>query len=438
MAQKITRRCVIFFLFGNNFCMFKKRYVEKAKATILNRVKFHAPVVFDDDVNLKVLSGHGIDVNFPVFVFDKVLTRPLLKAFERAAFEENFNLLFSKRSVGKLQKLMQKKLPNAIVFDENASGTFLESIGKLNINYPSASNYNLVFKDKFFKINGQILNPHFEDFSLRQVDMMKNVFVDYSEFVLNGSNFFCALQNRSQGNVRTEIELNIPLEKGYYYFKKLPHAILIENLLTKEKTFLNYLCRNAEFSFSNVDGLENSVFSCVNIKANLKFAPNEENFVFFNFGNSKFAPKDLFQIKKMQALAWEKCCEVFNLQVKTKNPKFDFFFNKTLPQKIWISWLNGQVDDVLERKYVTLKRLFLKGELQRKNLTGESGLTLVNFEKIGLKELGIFNGKYYKRIFIVKGSEKFLKVGRTFFYNICGITNHSLRSKEPISVCFGD
>ena len=453
--------------------MLKKKYVQKAKDAILNRVKFHAPVLYDDKVDLKTLFLHGLNVNLPIFVFDKILTKPLLKAFELASCEENFNLLFSKRSVAKLEKVVQKKLPKAMIFDETFGGNFLETVGKLNINYPSSSNYNLVFKDRFFKVNGQILNPHFEDFSLRQVEVIKNVFVDYQESVLNGVNFFCALQNRAANPVRGEIELNIPLAKGYYYFKKMSHAILIENLLTKEKFFLNYFCRNAKFLFSNVDGLENSVFSCINIKANLNFSSKEENFVFFNFGKSKFLPKNLDQIKSMAKLAWQKSCEVFNLQVKTKNPKFDFFFNKTLPQKIWVNWLNGEVDDDLERKYVAYRKLFLKGELEstsnnksgrkeavcyenitsfgrEKDCSNQScrqkvlqkiaepkGLTLVNFEKIGLRELGIFNGQYYKKIFIVKGDEKFLKVGRTFFYNICGITERSLTSREPISVCFG-
>lgn len=416
--------------------MFKKRYIEKAKSAILNRVKFHAPVVFDDEINFKVLQKHGVDVRMPIFVFDKVLTYPLLKAFCLAQCQENFNLLFSKRSVGKMQKKVQQKLPNAIVFDEQSGSTFLECANKLNINYPSSSNYNLAFKDKFFKVNGQILNPKFEDFSLRKTDFVKNIFVDYSEFVLNGSNFFCTLKNKLNFPVRAEIELNIPLEKGYYYFKKMSHVILIENLLTKEKFFLNYFCRNAKFSFSDVDGLENSTFSCVNIKANLNLLPDAENFVFFNFGKAKFLPKNFCQIKKLKEISQKKSCEVFNLQVKTKNPKFDFFFNKTLPQKIWINWLNGTVDEILERKYVTYKKLFLKGNLNDPSKKSQ-GLTLVNFEKIGIRELGIFNGQYYKKIFVIKGAERFLKVGDTCFYHISGITKHSLTSHEPISVCFG-
>ena len=193
------------------------------------------------------------------------------------------------------------------------------------------------------------------------------------------------------------------------------------------------------------------------MKASVLLAPHEEKFVFFNFGGGRFSPTCMRQIKQMQALAWRKSCENFDLQIKTKNPKFDFFFNKTLPQKIWINWLNGEIDEQLEQKYVTYRKLFLKGSLkfaekgkkfddtemtERKisisqNEVAQKGLTLVNFEKIGIRELGIFNGEYYKKIYIVKGQEKFLKVGKTFFYNICGITERSLKSREPISVCFG-
>ena len=442
---------------GNNCDMSRKQYIQKATSTILNRVKFHAPIVFDDDVNFKALQSGGVDARMPIFIFDKQLSRPLLRAFVLARKQENFNLLFSNRSVGKLQKAVCKKLPGAVIFDENCSSAFLQAISKLNINYFSSSNYNLSFKENFFKVNGQILNPHFEDFSLRQVAAIGRIFVDYQEFVLNGNNFFCQMQNSSSEQAKVEVELNIPLAKGYYYFKRLSRAVMIENLLTKEKMYLNFVCRNAKFSFSDVDGLENSVFSCVNVKAIIQLAAGEESHVFFNFGISKFAPRGLDEIKKMKALSWRKCCEIFNLQVKTKNPQFDFFFNKTLPQRIWINWLNGQVDDALEAKYVALKRLFVKGSLgthlsrkmtpracmkdtlQRTKSAEvpENGLTLVNFPKIGLREIGVFNGKYYKKIFVVAGGEKFLKVGRTCFYNICGITEHSLGSQEPISVCFG-
>ena len=415
------------YLLGNNRFMNKKEYVEKLKNVILNRVKFHAPIVYDSHIDRECLSARGVNLDKPIFKFDKVLNKSLLKAFKLALEEEDFNLLLSTESLGKLKE-KDLKLKNVVLYGKNNSALFLEMINKLNINYSSASNYNLVFKEKFFKVGGQILNPHFEDFLLKQVLVKDNVFVDYCEFVLNGSNFYVKLQNKDKKPRRIELELNIPLKKGYYYFKKMSKSLQVENLLSKEKLYLNFVCKNAKFSFSNVDGLENSVFCCINVKVSLNLKGGEEGFVFFNLGEGKFCPSSDGEIEKLKRFSFVKVCEIFNVQVKTKNPNFDWFFNKRLPQRIWINWLNGEVDAAVEQKYISLKRLFVRGVEQ---------FSLVNFKEIGLREIGIFNGEYYKKILVITGSEKFLRVGRAFFYNIHGITNHSLKSKEPISVCFG-
>ncbi len=417
------------FVVGNNSAMKKKDYIEKAKNTILNRVRFHAPVVYDGRVDKRVLFENGVDVDKPIFKFDKALNKHLLKAFELAQQEEEFNLLLSLSSLGKMKESMIKPLKNCTLYSSQASSArFLEMINKLNINYQSASNYNLVFKDKFFKFNGQILNPKFDDFELKQTLVFDDILCEYHEFVLNGNNHYVNLSNNLNVPKKVELELNIPLAKGYYYFKRQDRHILIENLLTKEKLFLNFVCKNAKFSFSNVDGLENSVFCCINIKVTINLQPNKTEFVFFNLGNSKIALKYRRQIETFFDLSKQQCCEIFNVRVKTKEAKFDQFFNLNLPKKIWMNWLNGEVDAEKEEKYLALKRLFIKGKEQ---------LSFVPFEKIGLKELGIFNGEYYKKILIVKGDYKFLRVGETYFHNINGLTKHSLQSKEPISLSFG-
>ena len=81
------------------------------------------------------------------------------------------------------------------------------------------------------------------------------------------------------------------------------------------------------------------------------------------------------------------------------------------------------------QKYLLLKKLFVRGTKE---------LSLVNFKEVGLRELEIFNGKCYKKIVVVSGQEKFLRVGRTFFWNVSGITNCSLKNSEPMAVCFGN
>lgn len=406
--------------------MKKKYYIEKAKQSILNRVRFHAPIVYDSQIDKKVLFENNIKLDLPIFKFDKPMNKMLLKAFELAQQEQDFNLVISSQALGKFNI---KNLKTAIIYSQrNSSAHFLEMINKLNINYYSASNYNLEFQDKFVKINDVVLNPKFKNFELSLSNLDGDLSFDYHEFVLNGTNFFVQFKNKSGHCIKTKFEINLPLKKGYYYFKKLDRCVIIENLTTKEKLYFNFICKNAKFSFSNVDGLENSVFCCINIKVSINLSSKEEKSMFFNLGQEKFNCS-LNHLQKLMGLANKLCCEIFNLQIKTKNHDFDRYFNCILPQKIWINWLNNTVDEKLEEKYITLKRLFVRGQ---------DKLTFVKFKEVGLKELGIFNGEYYKKIQIISAPEPFLRVGNTKYFNLQNITNYSLRKKDPILLSFGD
>lgn len=417
------------FYYGKNFVMTKKEYIERAKNCILNRIRFHAPVTYDTDIDRRVLFENGIDANYPIFKFDKVLDKKLLKAFLLAKSEEKFNLLLSSNSVKNINEKKLKTLDAIVYSPIFSSARYIEMINKLNINYFSSTNYDLIFKDKFVKLNGEILNPKFDDFELVFDKIEDKVKTDYFEFVLNGTNFFAQFENFSDQEKNVEFELNLPLKKAYYYFKKSKKYVLIENLLTKESFFFNFICKNAKFSFSNVDGLENSVFCCINVKVAFKILPKEKKFVFFNFGNSAFSLNSLEEILALKKLAKQKVCEIFDVKVKTKNHDFDQYFNFNLPKKIWVNWLNFSSDESLENKYIAYRRLFVKGKDEK---------TIVCFKEIGLLELGIFNGQYYKKILIINSQDKFLKVGRTMFFNLEKITNVSLKSKEPISLSFGN
>lgn len=407
--------------------MNKKEYVERAKNEILSRVRFHAPIVYSGELDKDVLQRKGVDIKLPVFKFEKVLTKRLFQAFALAMNEEKFNLVLSCESAGRFEKKLAK-LKNVVLFSRFCDGKFVENVNRLNINYFSSSNQNLRFSERFVKINDQILNPKFDNYELLQSFLDGKVYVEHKEFLLNGNNFFTFFHNNSEKEERIGFEINIPLQKGYYYFKREKNRILIENLISKQVFFFNFVCRRAQFSFSNVNGLNNSKFCCLNVKITLNLQKNDKKWVFFNLGNSKFLPKTAFEIKKLMYLSQKMCKEVFNVKIKTKNGKFDNFFNRVLPQRIWTNWQNGIFEKGIEEKYLTYKRLFVKGEKE---------ISFVNFKEIGLRELGIFNGKYFKKILIVRGDEKFLQVGKTHFSNINGVTNFSLKKKEPISLCFG-
>ena len=408
--------------------MNKKRYIEKLRQTILNRVRFHAPVLYDDNVDKRTLVQHGLDINKPIFKFDKKLNSSLVKAFELAKKDEDFNLVIDLASLGKMKEDKVKKMLKCIFYSEYESASFLQNINKLNINYKSSSNYNVQFKEKFFKFNGNILNPKYDTFCLSQTSYFDDVLLQHKEFVLNGINAFEKIYNSSKNQQKITYECNFSLKKGYYFFKKCKSYVLIENLITKEKKYLNYCCKNAKFSFSQVDGLENSSFSCVNIKIKTTLNPGEHKCIFFNFGEAVFSVHGECMAEKLFLLSKKFSCEIFNLQVKTKNPKFDLLFNKTLPQKIWLNWLNDSVDSVLEEKYLAYKRLFIKGT---------DVLHLVPFKEIGVREIGVFNGMYYKKIAVISADSQYMQVGKIKYFALAGVNRKMLSKREPISVSFG-
>ena len=165
--------------------MKRKEYVERAKKEILSRVRFHAPIVYSGELDKDVLQSKGVDINLPVFKFEKVLTKRLFQAFALALSEENFNFVLSCESAGRFEKKLAK-MKNVVLFSKFCDGKFVESVNKLNINYFSSSNHNLKFAERFVKINEQILNPQFDNYELSQSFLSGNVYVEHKEFLLNG------------------------------------------------------------------------------------------------------------------------------------------------------------------------------------------------------------------------------------------------------------
>ena len=70
----------------------------------------------------------------------------------------------------------------------------------------------------------------------------------------------------------------------------------------------------------------------------------------------------------------------------------------------------------------------MKGDMQK---------SFQNFDKIGLREIAVFNGKSYKNITIIEGDIKFLRVGKTTFFNSNTLSQIALQSKENVCLCFG-
>lgn len=407
--------------------MIKREKVVKYKEFILNCVRFHAPICFSADIDRTALFSHGIDLDYPIFVYENAIDDNLICAFKEAEKEEKFNLLIPIENLTRKAERKLLKIKNVVLYSRNQEMNFLNMINKLNINYRSKSNYNVIYKDKFCKINNVILNPKYRNFHLFQEEKISAIDATYKEFLLNGNNIYINLKNNSNKDEKLNLELNFPLKRGYYIFKKHNGYFTIDNLQNDERLYFNYVSPSASVSYSMIDGLDNSCYATIFLKINFVLKAGCEKTIFFNLSNKKSPLKTKLQFDKLFNLAINKNMDTFDLRVKTKNQKFDQYFNNTLPRKIWLKWLNFENDKILIDKYMTYRSLFIKGKEK---------ISFVPFKEIGLKELGIFNGEYYKKILISFGAEKFLQVGKTKFFNINNVTRFSLRKNDAINLSF--
>ena len=78
--------------------MNRKENIENVARIIVNRVRYHAPILFDGDVNFEILEDFGIDTSKPIFKFENELSKPLMKAFSLAKQKVNFNFVTTKKN----------------------------------------------------------------------------------------------------------------------------------------------------------------------------------------------------------------------------------------------------------------------------------------------------------------------------------------------------
>ncbi len=407
--------------------MKKKEYIEKMANLIINRVRFHAPIVYDKEVDFEILEVIGIDTSLPIFKYDKSINAVMLDAFKRAQAEVNFNIIATNEPSVSEKKL--KALKNFIYIREEELGySLLASINALNINYKSNTEFDKEIEENYIKVNDEIVNLNYKNYYLHKKAISDGVVYEIREFLLNGRNFILNFSNGSNEKRIASFEINIVLPRGYYRFKRETNAIKIENLCSHDTAYFNFVSKNAKFSFSTISGVESSTHACLNMKMNISLNAKEQKRFYFNFGENKYcftSPKDA---EKFFEISQEKMSEIFDIKVLTRNKQFDEEFNVYMPQKIWLSWLNLTVDEENEKNYLKTKNTII-------NKT-ENGLKInENFK--GLKQVQIYLNSGYKRVFIVPGNERYILSGKTKYFNFNLLTKEVFEKNNEIYLSFG-
>lgn len=416
-----------FLFFVNILNMKRKEYIQKMAKLIENRVRFHAPVVFDDEVDFELLDAVGIDKNLPVFKFEKLLTKNLYKAFKQAQRAILFNLILTNKNTPK--KSWLKHLKNCYILEEDECGyNLLSSINKMNINYYSQSAFSPAVEEEYLKINGEVINLCYKPYYLSKKASSEGIIYDIKEFVLSGKNYSISFTNTHKERRVCVFEINIPLPRGYYHFASTKTGVKITNLTNKVTEYFNFNHKNANLSFSCIDGLESSTLACINLRIKLELRPLEQRRFYFNYGANQYLLNSPKEVDNFFQIAQQKTLEKFDIKVRTKDKLFDEKFNNILPQKIWNSWNAGQCDNASESEYIKLKNSIIK--------ESEKGY-FINEDFKGLKEVKIYQNNEYKRVFIIEGESRYIMSEKTKFFNFTQVAKDFFVKNNEIYLCFG-
>lgn len=417
----------IFLTFVNIYFMTKQEYILSLENLIINRVRYHAPKL-DGKVDFALLDAVGIDGSFPIFIFNRKLDNIYYKAFLQAKKKIDFNLILtvkpsvSKRKILKLDKTF-------IIFKDEIGSMLSSTLDNLNINYITHSNFKNNLKGEYLAINGKHVSFDYLPYFYSKKMMYNGVISDCKAYILNGKNYQISFTNTHEKKEEIDFEFNLPLPRGYYFFKRYDNCIQIENLTNKSLAYFNYNFKGAEISFSTMNGIESCTFACINLKCKLSLLPKEKKQIYFNFGENRYCLNTPKEMQIFFDLSQKKMNEIFDLRVTTRDNKFDNEFNLYLPRKIWEKWQNFEIDEESENNYIKLKNNIVQSV--------ENGLQISqNFK--GLKEVKFFRNNGWKRVFIVHNNSCYMFADKVKYFNFTLLTKEIFDKNNEIYLSFVD
>ena len=275
--------------------MTKKEYLAKIENLIINRVKYHSPVIDTDNINYSLLEAIGIDATYPIFIFKKPIDKVLYQAFFAVKKKIDFNLILLAKPLVSETKIL--KLNRTFLFLEEEMGLgLLNSLEALNINYLSHSSFEKKMEGEFVKINGKKVEFEYIPYYNHKKFIDNGIVFEIKNFLLNGKNYLINIVNTRNEPVAFDFEVNVPLPRGYYFFKKEKNCIEIENLTNKKKAYFNFNFKKGNVMFSAMEGIESCTFACINFKVKIDLLPRQTMKLYYNFGDKKyclFSPKEM-------------------------------------------------------------------------------------------------------------------------------------------------
>ncbi|MBO5022437.1 MAG: hypothetical protein J6C53_03060 [Clostridia bacterium] len=408
--------------------MTKSEYIQKLKNLILQRVNFHAPKPRDSEIDYSVLNIVGIDASYPIFIFKKPLNEIFYKAFSLAKQEVEFNLILTEKPLVKAKNI--KKLSKTFVFSqEEMGGMLLLALENLNINYLSHATFDKIKSKEYIKIAGQELNFDFLPYFKRNNAMFNGVLVESKKFLLNGKNVIINLANTKLESREVDIEINIPLPRGYYFFKQSGNCVEIKNLTTMQKAYFNFNLPCEKLSFSLIGGIESCTFAGINLKCKVCLLPKQTLKLYYNFGDKKYCFSSPKEVELFFNLSQQKANEIFDVKVQTRDIKFDDKFNRSLPREIWEKWEKFDIDEASENLWLKIRSQIIK-------LTPKGEQISRDFK--GLKEVKMYRNLGWKRVFVLRGEANYLFANKIKYFNYNLLTKEIFAKNNEIYLSFAD
>lgn len=408
--------------------MKKKEYLKKIENLIINRIKYHAPNLSSDNIDYELLDAIGIDTTLPVFLYKKPLDRLFYQAFLNVKKSVDFNLILTSQPSLKEDKI--KLLKNTHIILENELGSNLaNTLEALNINYLSHSDFANNLEGEYLAFNGKKIEFDFIPFYYTKKLMEDGVIFQATNFLLNGKNYILNFTNTRNETKKVTFEINVPLPRGYYFFKKGTDFIEIENLTNRQKAYFNYHFKNISFNFSNMSGIASCTFACIHVTGEVTLLPRQTRKCYFNYGDNKYCLYSPTDMQNFFDISQQKINQIFDVKVSTHDKQFDQAFNFSLPYKIWEMWQKNGVDEKSENQWSKMKNQIIKN--------CKKGLQ-INEDFKGLKEVKIYRNLAWKRVFIVHNNARYMFADKVKYFNFTLLTNEIFNKNNEIYLSFAD
>ena len=408
--------------------MKKIEYLQKIKNLIVNRIKYHAPNLNTDEIDFELLSAVGIDASLPIFVFPKPMNRLFFRAFKEVKRTVDFNLICTKKP--QIRESRLKKLADTfLLYEEDIGGQLWNNINALNINYLSHCDFNVEFEGEYIKFNNEKLELEYCPYYKSKKVMDQGIVFQVTEFLLNGKNYSINISNTHKEQHKISFEFNLPLPRGYYFFKQDNSCVTIENLCNRQKAYFNFNFKGGKLSFSSLNGIESCTFACINFKYEISLLPLQSKKLYFNFSDEKFCFFSPKEVQQFFESSQNKLNEIFDIRLSSHDKQFDRLFNLSLPQNIWEKWQNFDFDEKSENDYLKYRSQIITQT--------DKGLQ-INPSFKGLKEVKFYRNSGWKRVFVVHNNACYMFVDKVKYFNYTLLTKEIFNKNNEIYLSFAE